>query len=208
MDATANRGSTRERLINAGLRLFAEQGYRTTTVGEIEAAAGLAPRRGALYRHFPSKHALLEAAVRRHIEDVTGARSQFLSPALGDLRAEAVLAGHVILDTLDAQRDISHLFERDGALVEELRDAFRREVSDFSYRVMLTLLRRWIGADTPAVDAESWAVLLLGALINVRRSAWTLGAPPLDVDDERHVQAWADMCVGLVHTARDEGPTP
>ena len=45
---------TRERILLAARRLFAEQGYKGTSVGEIEAAAGLSPRAGALYKHFPS----------------------------------------------------------------------------------------------------------------------------------------------------------
>lgn len=60
--------STSDRLLVAGMELFAERGFRATTVGDIEAAVGLAPRRGALYKHFASKQALLEAAVRSHID--------------------------------------------------------------------------------------------------------------------------------------------
>src|SRR5690348_7783062 len=58
------RQPTKQRLLEAGVRLFAANGFRETTVGEIEAAAGLEPRRGALYRHFESKEALLDAACR------------------------------------------------------------------------------------------------------------------------------------------------
>ena len=51
--------STRQRLVAEAMRLFGEQGYAATTVAEIEAAAGLSPGSGSLYRHFPSKQALL-----------------------------------------------------------------------------------------------------------------------------------------------------
>src|SRR5690349_17475077 len=54
---------TRERILDAAVELFGRQGYTRTSVGEIEAAAGLVPRSGGLYKHFPSKRALLEAAV-------------------------------------------------------------------------------------------------------------------------------------------------
>jgi AcrR family transcriptional regulator len=46
---------TRERIVTEAMRLFAERGYRGTTVWDIEEAAGLAPRAGGLYKHFRSK---------------------------------------------------------------------------------------------------------------------------------------------------------
>src|SRR3954447_13378526 len=60
--------STRERIVVEALRLFADRGYAATSVAEIEAAAGLSPGAGGLYRHFPSKQEVLAAAVREHIE--------------------------------------------------------------------------------------------------------------------------------------------
>jgi DNA-binding transcriptional regulator YbjK len=50
---------TRQRIIDQAMRLFGEQGYAATTIAQIEAAAGLSPGSGSLYRHFPSKQALL-----------------------------------------------------------------------------------------------------------------------------------------------------
>ena len=62
-----NGRATPDRIVDAGLRLFADKGFQGTTVGEIERQAGLTPRAGALYRHFPSKEAVLEAAFERHV---------------------------------------------------------------------------------------------------------------------------------------------
>jgi AcrR family transcriptional regulator len=53
----------RQRIIDEAMRLFGEQGYAATT---IEAAAGLFPGSGSLYRHYPTKHALL-TRVRQQI---------------------------------------------------------------------------------------------------------------------------------------------
>src|SRR5438309_297178 len=90
-------GSTRDRLLAAGIRLFAERGFRNTTVGDIEAAAGLRPRRGALYHHFPTKQALLEAAVQTHLSAIeAGLREMDELPGL-DVRTEAMLMGRWFL---------------------------------------------------------------------------------------------------------------
>lgn len=55
-----SRTSTRQRIKEAALKLFAQDGYARTSIGSIEKAAGLAPRAGAFYRHFDGKLALLE----------------------------------------------------------------------------------------------------------------------------------------------------
>jgi AcrR family transcriptional regulator len=47
---------------------FARQGYSATSVADIQQACGLSPGSGALYKHFPSKKALLQEATRRHVE--------------------------------------------------------------------------------------------------------------------------------------------
>src|SRR5918992_5116165 len=96
--------STRQRLLDAGLKLFAERGYRGTTVGHVEEAAGLAPRAGALYKHFGSKKDLLAAVVERHLVELqTVERIVDLLP-LGDLRSELTLLARWVLNELDRQR--------------------------------------------------------------------------------------------------------
>ena len=52
---------TRRRIIDAGLRLFLEKGYATTTVQAIAQAAGVAP--ATIYQSFGTKQAVLESAL-------------------------------------------------------------------------------------------------------------------------------------------------
>ena len=59
---------TRERILDAALELFAEEGFQGTTISEVERRVGLTPGTGSFYRHFPSKEALLQAAVDSEVE--------------------------------------------------------------------------------------------------------------------------------------------
>src|SRR5204863_1849073 len=56
----------RQELIAAAARLFASRGYYAVTVDDIGEALGLSGP--ALYRHFPSKEAVLVAVVDQVIE--------------------------------------------------------------------------------------------------------------------------------------------
>jgi TetR/AcrR family transcriptional regulator, repressor of fatR-cypB operon len=52
--------TTRDRLLEAARELFTTTGYHATTTPILAKRAGVAE--GTIYRHFPSKHALLNAA--------------------------------------------------------------------------------------------------------------------------------------------------
>ena len=189
------------------MRLFAERGFRATAVGDIEAAAGLQPRRGALYKHFPSKQALLEAAVRAYLDTAATGATQIgeldLSSAVAAdrelLRAVFVGLGRWFLDEMDRLKDLTRVLEHDGERMIEITAEVKDNIVDLSYRAAAGL----IGAAAPeATDPEATAVLVLGALVALRRTAWTFGFPPLDIDDDRALTAWADLILVTLHAMR------
>ncbi len=208
--AETDTGSTRDRLLAAGLRLFAERGFERVGVGDVEAAVGLVPRRGALYRHFASKDELLEEAVRRYLDSADQARDEFTGGD-GEIVDKAALLGRRILKEMDAQHDITRILERDGDRLPTLREAFRTRVSDAGYGVIAEVLRSWVAQAAPdlEVDLDATAVLLTGALVNARRSAWTFQHPPAGQDDGALVAAWALLCDAairdLVRRSRPSG---
>jgi AcrR family transcriptional regulator len=192
---TTARQPTKQRLLDAGVRLFSEKGFRETTVGDIEAAVGLQPRRGALYRHFPSKEALLQVALEQHLESLTDSGPDLQQLPSADMRADALTMGRWLLGELDRERPIVRILEQDGDRLAALRDSFRRNLVDAGYVVTAGMVQRWLGDTAGTVDVEAVSVVLLGAVVNYRRSTWTFGASPLDIDDERFLSAWADLCV-------------
>jgi len=188
---------TRDRLLREGLRLFATRGFAGTTVGEIEAAAGLTPRRGALYNHFSSKEALLDAAVDRYNESASEAIAEFAAVQIGDPRALAGLFGRWMLARLDEQREIIQVLEHDGTRLVRLRDEFRKG-TEAGFTAAATVIRQWLAEQAIDADAETISVILLGGLINFRRSTWTLGGAPLALDDDRFLTGFADLFEILV----------
>lgn len=194
--------STSDRLLGAALSLFAEQGFQATTVGQIEQLAGFAPRGGTLYKHFESKRALLEAALARHVESINRFDDVLALLPLADLRSELLLLARWTLAELDREKAISLVVEKNGADVPDLVEAMRVGVSERGYEFAIRYLEQRF-PDLPGDaesdrDREATAVLMVGALVNLRRAAWTFGKPPLGIDDDRAVNAWVEVVLTLL----------
>ncbi|MHB8671257.1 MAG: TetR/AcrR family transcriptional regulator [Acidimicrobiales bacterium] len=200
-----SRQPTKQRLLDAGVRLFSEKGFRETTVGDIEGAVGLQPRRGALYRHFSSKEALLEAALEQHLESIADPGPALEQLPAADRRAEALTMGRWLLAELDREKPIVRILEQDGDRLPALRDSFRRSLVDAGYVVTAGMVHRWLGDTAGSVDVEAVSAVLLGAVVNYRRSTWTFGASPLGIDDERFLSTRADLCITAAQGWRTSG---
>ena len=108
--------------------------------------------------------------------------------------------GRWYLREIDAQRGLTLIMEHDGVRFPELARAVR-DVSSALYAAAADVIRFLA---PPGVDAEAHAVVLVGSLVALRRGVWTFGAPALDVDEERALQAWTDH--GLLYLG--DGVTP
>jgi AcrR family transcriptional regulator len=71
----ADAARNRDRLLDAATRLFVEQGL-DATVDAIAKEAGVGA--GTVYRHFPSREALIEAAYRSELDAVCAASATLL----------------------------------------------------------------------------------------------------------------------------------
>lgn len=97
----AQKAESRERIVAAAARQIRTGGLDSVSIAELMKAAGLT--HGAFYAHFPSRAALLAAALERALED--GARSA--QKAYGP-HAERTLRGVVESYLSPAHRDGAH----------------------------------------------------------------------------------------------------
>jgi AcrR family transcriptional regulator len=124
------RQKTRERILDAAMDVFAEDGFSGATISEVERRVGLAAGTGSLHRHFPSKEALLQAAVEREVSRC---------------RAEAEAARDELPRPVDP-------VERRKQLYEQMLHDMRRY--DRLFRLMLNE-----GDRVPALREAIWAAL-------------------------------------------------
>jgi AcrR family transcriptional regulator len=192
----------RERIVREATRQFAEKGYERTTVADIQAASGLSPNAGGLYRHFSSKEALLEEAVLRVITSFEGRAQKLGQDIDSDVDAFLQMVGQAVLDDFAEERDSVRIVLRDLDQFPHLQAAFRERRLRPSFKG----LSAWLQAQVEAGrlrehDSDATAVLILGSLIFVRITEALMGEPPVRVADSRLLKAWLDLIVsGLAPT--------
>ncbi|WP_439030642.1 TetR/AcrR family transcriptional regulator [Gordonia terrae] len=190
--------ATRDRLIDEAMRLFGEQGYRATSVAQIEAAAGLTPGSGGLYHHFRSKEVLLEAGIDRQLDRLRALRDiRQIFEGLTDLRSELTVVGRYTLQVIDEESQLLRIVS------SELRDRPRRladtlaQLVEESYVGMASWVQRQV-PDMGRPQAEDIAAVALNALFAHRTMKDFLGLQPLAVDDDRIIGEWVEMVAGRI----------
>jgi AcrR family transcriptional regulator len=194
-------GATRARVLDVAGELFGRQGYQATTIAQLEKAAGLSPGSGGLYRHFPSKRALLEASLKRQVDSGPDLASFLSVPAdPDDVRSQLLAVARAGLRRLRHERDLNRLLLRDlrdfPDLLAMVRDTELRRVHEG--------LARWLSASggPGSLDPSTVATILMGAVSHY----WILsdvfgGAHPFDTDEEAFLGVVADMAAATL-TAR------
>ena len=185
------------------MELFGRQGYHATTIAQIESAAGLSAGAGGLYRHFRSKRAVLEEALRRQAEQGRPLLAYLEdADALAGLpRRERFLAvARAGLRRLADERDINRLLLRDLATFPDLLERVRAQELGRVHEALTAWLRR---EDGDGRDHAARAAVLMAAVSHYWTLADVFGGAHPHVDEERFLAALADLATG-----RDPSPGP
>jgi AcrR family transcriptional regulator len=165
-DVTPVVSSARERILNAAYELFSRRGIRAVGTDEVIVRAGVA--RATLYRHFPTKDALVLAVLQRREEVWTHGLIEEQSRQRGSTPEEQLLAIFDVMHDWFQSRDgyegcsFINVFLELGAdhpagqaciaHIDHVRDIVRR---------------RAVAAGLTDVEdfASSWHILMKGAMI-------------------------------------------
>jgi len=125
--ATAKGDATRERIVAAAERLFAERGFAGTSMPLLAKACGISA--GAIYRHFDSKEALFFEVVRRAVES---ARSSGADEVGGAARSIAEVVATYTLRRVKLLRQMAvemhYAASKDDKVRRLLRQSVDREI--------------------------------------------------------------------------------
>jgi AcrR family transcriptional regulator len=191
--------NTRTRILIESLRLFSVQGYKGTTIAEIEKAAGLSPGSGALYTHFRSKSEVLETVVDAAIERAGRAFELFDSILKGSIDEQLHLVARATFLLLDSSVDLVKLLFKEADTFPDLLARLRESAFDPGYVWMADWVRR-TAPSADDVDAEAVAAVAIGSLMNYWLQTRLLGTPPMGLERERFVSTWVNGMHGLLGT--------
>ncbi|MEV6586647.1 TetR/AcrR family transcriptional regulator [Streptomyces acidicola] len=158
----------RSAIRQAALRLFAEQGYRATTMTDIGAAVGI--RGPSLYKHVASKHELLaeimigtmEQLIADNIDAVRGAdgvREQLRRAVEAHIRYHArhrleAFVGNREIGSLE-QPDQERVLSRRSDYERRFRELIERGVTEGAFRVQSARIASYSILDM-GIGVASW----------------------------------------------------
>lgn len=181
--------STRERLVTAAFRLFAQQGYDATTVDQIAAAAEVG--RTTFFRHFAGKEAVV---FPDHVPIHAAVHARLASANAASARVALVEASALVLDHYLVEGEVARARYQLTRTIGSLRSAEIAQQRDYQ-QIFRDHAREW-GLDD--LDAELVATGVVTAHNFVLRR-WLRGLAP----DPR---AELEAAIGRVHWERaDDG---
>jgi TetR/AcrR family fatty acid metabolism transcriptional regulator len=153
---------TRERILEAAERLFAEKGFHETAMDEIVRAAKVS--KGGVYFHFPSKEELFFAlldkladALQREVQREITRRRGAVAKIQGALE--------VVLRTLTSQRHLAQIILRQGHGLGPSFERKRLEIySRFARLIKENLDEALAEGSIPPINTEITAYAWLGAI--------------------------------------------
>ncbi len=184
------RRRTREELVDAVLAAIADGGLPETTIDRISAESGIS--RGTVYAHFPGgRDELLRAAYARLGRELVERTRTAVSQAPG---WRTQLAAHArAMFELASDARLGHFFNVSGPTL--IPAGAERGIGSGASIVMIreTLERaQAVGEVDPRADAETTAILLVGA---IREASIRVAAG--DGDPERTLTAFERLLDGL-----------
>ena len=198
--------TARERVLAAAMQLFSERGFAGTTITQIERAAGLSPGSGGLYRHFPSKRAILEAGVATSIASNAGLVSLINDAerlAALPLRDRLLTLARAGLRRLEEEGDLNRLVMRDLSQFPDLL----AEVGQDDVGRIFRVFAGWLQAQPDVAADRDWeaiAMVLMGAVTHFWIMCEIFGEHPAGIDEDRYLTAAADLAAALLGNQGDE----
>jgi TetR/AcrR family transcriptional repressor of mexJK operon len=157
--AARDRTPKRERILAAGLSLFANAPYQSVTMDSVAAAAGVA--KGTLYLYFESKEDLYLGILSDGLETITRNYQAGANPAasIADRLRRAIV---ITLEFYDQRRDLLRLMATEEPRMAEARNRLIDEWRERGVRFFSSLIEEGAHAGVfRAVDPllATWAIL-------------------------------------------------
>ncbi|MGE3248981.1 MAG: TetR/AcrR family transcriptional regulator [Hyphomonadaceae bacterium] len=182
--------TSRDAVAEAAILLFAQRGFRETSVGDIEEAAGLTRRAGGFYRHFKSKEAVLIESVRAMARAMTAEIRLAEILAQGNVKRELLFIAEHLLAHAAQHRDLRLLLQREAHKLPALRAVLRRANMTLARQDIVPWTAHALRRAGLKENATTFAFLVFGPvllyLVSIDR-----GQPAFGLAEKDALDAWA-----------------
>ncbi len=153
---------TRERILAAAIKVFAQKGYHAARMDDIVAEARSS--KGAVYFHFPGKEQLFLALIDAFAEKLEQRLATAIAAEQGGMRrVEAALEAG--LQVFGEYRGLAKIFLVQAVGLGQSFEEKRRGILDRFARLIQTHLDEAIAdGDIPPIDTEIAALVWIGAI--------------------------------------------
>lgn len=190
----ASSSPTRDRILDATLKLIMRGGYGGTAVTDIEAEAGLSPGSGSFYRHFRSKEEVFTAVFERELLRAQRHRDTFeRGPVTGDVREALARRFRQQLAYLAAVQPLIALLARERRRFPELADRAGRTLLDDGITDEAEHLTVDLGTLLELPDPHATLAVIVSALTGYHLSHEFFGREPSGIDADRFADALAAL---------------
>jgi AcrR family transcriptional regulator len=194
---TSPDASTRDRLLDAAIALFARQGYSSTSVADIQQACGLSPGSGALYKHFPSKKALLQEATRRQVEQMGATWDEYNRTRASDTKSALRQGAEQIWASINNNSQLLRVMFREPEALDKMIDDLWSAAASTAYERTARALSAAKDAGVSQVeDPEATSTVLVAALAYLPIVQLLIRRTPGKLDADRFREAWLRLAQG------------
>jgi len=153
-------------ILDAALGCFVKTGFAGARVEDIARRAGLS--KGAVYRYFDSKEAMLRALIKREVSPVAARAAELMDGAADDPEGALRVAASFIGDAMRDPRRFAapRILIAEAGNFPELARFYREEVLDVGLGALQRLIRAGVerGVFRP-VDPQTAARSIMGAFV-------------------------------------------
>ena len=179
-------GSIRNRLLEAGLELLAEQGYRGATTREIAQRAGVTEQ--TLFRHFGTKDALLREAVQHF----TAPLKALVPHASGNLQGDLLALIRQVASILEARQGlIARMMPEISRIPELVTTTEKCGIPRLVQDVARLMEHYQANGQLRRIASEEMALAFIGPLVmrTLLSGVWQMTVP---FDAEEHVKGFLE----------------
>lgn len=197
-------GTRRDALLAAAMNLFAEHGYDGTSVADIQIAAGLTGGSGALYKHFASKEAVLEAGVDAYLASLAENSNATVRELPADPREALRVIASSTIESMTGEEKVLRVLLRDLDRRPELIERLWNGVTARVYKEMADWIKRQLDSGTVSASVpDTTATVLMSALTQWPILNALIRKTPGNLTRTAFISAWVDTAASVLQIPGD-----